>query len=142
MIYIFLLFLWLILVGEITDFSIITGIIFMFITLSITNMFFGKKSTGLIKLLVMTIASILAMYKTAFEFIPLIFGKHYSGISKYNAKNLSKIEKVAIANCITLTPKTLFIDEDKEDNSLIIHQVTRTVKDAHTPEDIWEGELF
>ena len=142
MLYIMLFILWLILVGEVTDFSIITGIIFMFVSVYITNLFYPEKTRGLVKISIMTIGSIIDMYKTTFQFIPLIFKKHYSGLTRFNSKNMTEIEKVAVSNCITLTPKTLFIDEDIEEDSLIIHIVAKSLEEAHSSKDVWEGELF
>lgn len=140
MIYIFLFFIWMILIGDFSDFSIIIGIFFVIISNFITGVFFERKIKGMVEILISAIGSILNMYKTAFQFILLVFKKHYSGLTFIDLKEKTDVEKVAIANAITLTPKTLFVDID--DGNLIIHRVEKTPKKAHSSEGVWEGDLF
>lgn len=140
MIYIFLFFLWMILIGDFSDFSIAIGLFFVIISNLITGIFFERKIKGMVEILISTIGTILNMYKTTFQFIPLIFKKHYSGLTFINLKDRTDVEKVAIADCITLTPKTLFVDVDE--SNLIIHRVEDTPEKAHSSEGVWEGDLF
>jgi len=140
MIYIFLFFIWMILIGDFSDFSIIIGVFFVIISNLITGVFFERKIKGMVEILISTIGTILNMYKTTFQFIPLIFKKHYSGLTFINLKGKTEVEKVVIADCITLTPKTLFVDVDEE--NLIIHRVENTPENAHSPDGVWEGDLF
>ncbi|MGM0640739.1 MAG: Na+/H+ antiporter subunit E [Thermotogota bacterium] len=140
MIYIFLFFLWMILIGDFSDFSIAIGLFFVIISNLITGIFFERKIKGMVEILISTIGTILNMYKTTFQFIPLIFKKHYSGLTFINLKDRTEVEKVAIADCITLTPKTLFVDVDE--SNLIIHRVEDTPEKAHSSEGVWEGDLF
>lgn len=140
MIYIFLFFIWMILIGDFSDFSIAIGIFFVIISNLITGIFFERKIKGMVEILISTIGTILNMYKTTFQFLPLIFKKHYSGLTFINLKERTEVEKVAIADCITLTPKTLFVDVDE--SNLIIHRVEDTPEKAHSSEGVWEGDLF
>lgn len=140
MIYIFLFFIWMILIGDFSDFSIIIGIFFVIISNFITGVFFERKIKGMVEILISTIGSILNMYKTAFQFIPLVIKKHYSGLTFIDLKDKTEVEKVAIADSITLTPKTLFVDVDE--GHLIIHRVENTPEKAHSSEGVWEGDLF
>ncbi len=140
MIYIFLFFLWMILIGDFSDFSIAIGLFFVIISNLITGVFFERKIKGMVEILISTIGTILNMYKTTFQFIPLIFKKHYSGLTFINLKDRTEVEKVAIADCITLTPKTLFVDIDE--SNLIIHRVENTPEKAHSSDGVWEGDLF
>ena len=140
MIYIFLFSIWILLMGDFSDLSIILGFFSVLITLYLTKVFFGRKVIGTVEIFVSAIGIIVEMYKNTFKFIPLIYGKHYSGISYLNVKNKSKVEKAAIANCITLTPKTLFLKE--ENDKLLIHKVAKTNEEAHSKDGIWDGELF
>lgn len=142
MIYIFLFFIWMVLIGDFSDFSIIIGIFFVVLSNLITGIFFERKIKGMVEILISTIGSILNMYKTAFQFIPLIFKEHYSGLTFIDLKGKTDVEKVAIADAITLTPKTLFVDVDDDNDNLIIHRVENTPEKAHSSKGVWEGDLF
>lgn len=142
MIYIFLFFIWMILIGDFSDFSIIIGVFFVILSNLITGIFFERKIKGMVEILISTIGSILNMYKTTFQFIPLIVKKHFSGLTFIDLKGKTDVEKVAIADAITLTPKTLFVDVDSDNGNLIIHRVENTPEKAHTAEGVWKGDLF
>ena len=140
MLSIFLFLIWMIMMNDFSDFSIIMGIIFVLFTEYITNIFFDKKIKGTVEIFISSLSTILNMYKSTITFLPLIFKKNHSGLVSYKVKNKSKSQKVAISNSITLTPGTLFVDEF--DDYLLIHKIASSEEEAHSKKDVWEGELF
>jgi len=126
--------------NNLNDETIIYGIIAVIFSRWFTYVFFGKKVKGVTETFVYAIATILNMYRETLKFIPLIFGKNYSGITYYDVKGKSNISKVLIANSITLTPKTLYVSE--EEDKLIIHRIENDPKKAYSNKNLWDGEEF
>jgi multicomponent Na+:H+ antiporter subunit E len=70
----------------------------------------------------------------------LIILKRYSGLSHIDVKGKSDFEKAAIANSISLTPKTLVLFE--EDDKLIVHKVSSNPEEAHRADNIWKDDII
>ncbi|MBM7558266.1 Na+/H+ antiporter subunit E [Marinitoga litoralis] len=140
MIYLFILFLWLGFIGSLSDSAIILGIIVTILVVKISEFFLKEEIIGFVELFISAIGRIIEMYKMTFKSIKYIFKKSYCGLVAINVENKTDSEKAAIANCITLTPGTMFVLE--ENNNLIIHKFDKDPDAAHSSKDVWKGELF
>lgn len=141
MTYIFLFLIWGVLINDFSDISIILGLLAVLITVKITDIFFKNTTYGTVEMLLYSLGSLLKMYKNAILFLPLILmKKKYSGLTHINVKNKSDFEKAAIANAITLTPKTLALYE--ENDTLVVHRVSSNPHEAHKSEGVWEGDII
>ncbi|AEX84631.1 hypothetical protein XO10_01190 [Marinitoga sp. 1135] len=140
MIYLFILFLWLGFIGSLNDISISLGIIISIAVVKISEYFLKEEIKGVVELFISAIGRIIQMYKTTFKMLPFLIKKSYTGLVPVDVNNKTDSEKAAIANCITLTPGTMFIFE--ENNHLIIHKVDKSPDEAHNPNNVWKGELF
>lgn len=140
MIYIFIFLLWLGFLGSVNDFSIISGIIITILIVKVSEFFIKSEIKGFVELFISTIGKVLDMYKMTFKTLRYLFTKSYCGLVPVNVENKTNSEKTAIANCITLTPGTMFLLE--ENNHLIIHRIEKTPEKAHSYEGVWKGDLF
>lgn len=141
MTYIFLFLIWGVLINDFSDISTILGLLAVLITVKITDIFFKNTTYGTIEMLLYSLGSLLKMYKNAILFLPLILmKKKYSGLTHIDVKNKSDFEKAAIANAITLTPKTLALYE--ENDTLVVHRVSSNPDEAHKSEGVWEGDII
>ncbi|ABX31309.1 hypothetical protein Pmob_0575 [Petrotoga mobilis SJ95] len=140
MAYIFLFTIWSVLINDFSDLSLVLGVFVVISTIRITNLFFKNTTYGTIQILVYSLGSLLKMYKNAFAFLPLIILKRYSGLSHIDVKGKSDFEKAAIANSISLTPKTLVLFE--EDDKLIVHKVSSNPEEAHRADNIWKDDII
>jgi len=140
MTYIFLFILWGVLINNFSDLSLILGAFVVIITIRITNLFFKNTTYGTIQILIYGLGSFLKMYKNAFSFLPLIILKRYSGLSHIDVTGRSDFEKAAIANSISLTPKTLVLYE--ENDKLIVHKVSSTPEKAHSSDNVWKDDII
>ncbi|SHE33028.1 multicomponent Na+:H+ antiporter subunit E [Marinitoga hydrogenitolerans DSM 16785] len=140
MIHLFIMFLWLGFIGDINDYTILIGIIVTILVVKISEFFLKSEIFGFVELFISAIGRILPMYKMTFLSLKYLFKKSYCGLIPIDVENKTEAEKAAIANCITLTPGTMFILEEK--NHLIIHKFDKTPEDAHSSNDVWRGELF
>ncbi|WP_129409463.1 Na+/H+ antiporter subunit E [Marinitoga lauensis] len=140
MIYLFIMFLWLGFVGALNDSSILLGIVITYLVVKISEFFLKSEIYGFVELFISAIGRILVMYKMTFRSLKFLFKKSYCGLVPINVENKTDAEKAAIANCITLTPGTMFILE--ENKHLIIHKFAETPDAAHSSDDVWKGELF
>ncbi|KLO24686.1 MULTISPECIES: Na+/H+ antiporter subunit E [unclassified Marinitoga] len=140
MIYLFIMFLWLGFIGVLNDMTIFLGIIISILVVKISEFFLKSEIYGFVELFISAIGRILDMYKMTFKSLKYLVKKSYCGLVPINVENKTDSEKAAIANCITLTPGTMFILE--ENNQLVIHKFDETPVEAHSYEDVWKGELF
>ncbi|GAB6188635.1 hypothetical protein JCM30566_03740 [Marinitoga arctica] len=140
MIYLFIMFLWIGFIGSLNDLSIFLGIIITILIVKISEIFLKSEIYGFVELFISAIGKIIDMYKMTFKSLLFLFKKSYCGLVPINVKNKTDAEKAAIANCITLTPGTMFVLE--ENNNLIIHKFDKTPDNAHSSKNVWRGELF
>ncbi|OQY10288.1 MAG: hypothetical protein B6I29_01775 [Marinitoga sp. 4572_148] len=140
MIYLFIMFLWLGFMGSLNDLSIFLGIIITILVVKISEFFLKSEIHGFVELFISAIGRILDMYKMTFRSLKFLFKKSSCGLVPLNVENKTESERAAIANCITLTPGTMFILEEKD--NLIIHKFSSSPNEAHSSNNVWKEEIF